>query len=336
MRDMGLAWFKRSDEKYVMPGLTAFIGESSKIVLPKLQATPRRAGDLREIIHLEHDETPITCSFYLSAASFLGICGMIAISGYDGFLYSIGYLAGWVVALFVVAEPMKRMGKYTFTDALDAKFNSKGIQLISAISTLLVSIFYLIPQMVGAGSLVTPLLGLPHWAGVLIVGLVVTAIVATAGMTSTTYVQFLKGTLLIIFSLVLVFLVFSRGISTKPDQGGEVPYHEFVTIKVRLVADGKLEIQDEGRKLEKDFQVNAKSGTVHYYKLSKNDETSFWKLNENAGVLEETLHTSVLPDGTELFIGIGWFDFRTGFNSFIPGNVQQCISFGECDCPRTF
>ena len=66
---------------------------------------------------------------YLSAASFLGICGMIATMGYDGFLYSIGYLAGWIVALFVVAEPMKRLGKYTFTDALDSQFNSKGIQL---------------------------------------------------------------------------------------------------------------------------------------------------------------------------------------------------------------
>jgi cation/acetate symporter len=88
---------------------------------------------------------------YLSAASFLGICGMIAVSGYDGFLYSIGYLAGWIVALFVVAEPMKRLVKYTFTDALDAKFNSKGIQITAAISTLLVSLFYLIPQMSGRG-----------------------------------------------------------------------------------------------------------------------------------------------------------------------------------------
>src|SRR5271154_3333198 len=88
---------------------------------------------------------------YLSAASFLGICGMIAFYGYDGFLYSIGYLAGWVVALFVVAEPLKRLGKFTFADALDAKFNSRGIKLTAAISTLVVSTFYLIPQMVGAG-----------------------------------------------------------------------------------------------------------------------------------------------------------------------------------------
>ena len=120
---------------------------------------------------------------YLSAASFLGICGMIATVGYDGFLYSIGYLAGWIVALFVVAEPMKRLGKYTFTDALDAKYDSRGIKLAAAISTLVVSICYLIPQMVGAGSLITPLLGLPQWIGVVMVGAIVITIVATAGMT---------------------------------------------------------------------------------------------------------------------------------------------------------
>ena len=114
---------------------------------------------------------------YLSAASFLGICGMIAFSGYDGFLYSIGYLAGWVVALFVVAEPLKRLGKFTFTDALDAKFNNKGIQLMAAISTLIVSLCYLIPQMVGAGALVKPLLGMPHWVGVIMVGAIVIFIV---------------------------------------------------------------------------------------------------------------------------------------------------------------
>src|SRR3982750_1369034 len=95
---------------------------------------------------------------YLSAASFLGICGMIAFFGFDGFLYSIGYLAGWVVALFVIAEPLRRLGKFPFADALDKKFNSRGIKLAAAVSTLLVSLFYLIPQMVGAGSLVVLLL----------------------------------------------------------------------------------------------------------------------------------------------------------------------------------
>lgn len=156
---------------------------------------------------------------YLSAASFLGICGMIAFYGYDGFLYSIGYLAGWVVALFVVAEPLKRMGKYTFADALDARFQSRGIKLAAAISTLAVSVFYLIPQMVGAGVLVTPLFGLPHWAGVVMVGATVIFIVVTAGMVSTTYVQFLKGSLLVVFSAVLTVLILNRGFRVEPDEG---------------------------------------------------------------------------------------------------------------------
>src|SRR5215208_917725 len=154
---------------------------------------------------------------YLSAASFLGICGMIAFFGYDGFLYSIGYLAGWVVALFVIAEPIKRLGKYTFADALDSKFNSRGIKLAAAISTLLVSLFYLIPQMVGAGSLVKPLLGFPHWAGVLIVGVVVVTIVVTAGMVSTTWVQFIKGSLLVVFCFVLTVMILRKGLVAHPE-----------------------------------------------------------------------------------------------------------------------
>jgi cation/acetate symporter len=150
---------------------------------------------------------------YLSAASFLGICGMIAFYGYDGFLYSIGYLAGWVVALFVVAEPMKRLGKFTFADALNARFNSRGIKVAAGTSTLAVSVFYLIPQMVGAGVLVQPLLGLPHWLGVVIVGAVVIFIVVTAGMVSTTWVQFIKGSLLVVFSTILTAMILHRGLT---------------------------------------------------------------------------------------------------------------------------
>ncbi len=158
---------------------------------------------------------------YLSAASFLGICGMIAFYGYDGFLYSIGYLAGWIVALFVIAEPMRRLGKFTFADALNSKFQSRGIRLAAGVSTLAVSIFYLIPQMVGAGVLVQPLLGLPHWAGVVLVGAVVILIVVTAGMVSTTWVQFLKGALLVVFSLVLTMIVLNRGLVATPDVAAE-------------------------------------------------------------------------------------------------------------------
>ncbi|MBX3413546.1 MAG: cation acetate symporter [Pirellulales bacterium] len=177
---------------------------------------------------------------YLSAASFLGICGMIAFYGYDGFLYSIGYLAGWIVALFVIAAPVKRLGRYTFADALDARFNSRGIKLAAAVSTLAVSVFYLIPQMVGAGVLITPLLGLPHWAGVVIVGTVVVLIVGTAGMVSTTYVQFLKGSLLVIFSAVLTVLILNRGLEVAPRfrdaEAGRDPLTETQTVTV--TADG--------------------------------------------------------------------------------------------------
>src|SRR6185503_12800332 len=112
------------------------------------------------------------------------------------------------VALFVIAEPLKRLGKFTFADALDNRFNSRGIKLSAAISTLLVSLFYLIPQMVGAGALVQPLLGInQHWIGVVMVGLVVIVIVVTAGMVSTTWVQFIKGSLLVVFCLILTILI---------------------------------------------------------------------------------------------------------------------------------
>lgn len=235
---------------------------------------------------------------YLSAASFLGICGMIATAGYDGWMYSIGYLAGWIVALFLVAEPMKRLGKYTFTDALDSKFNSKSIQLMAAISTLLVSVFYLIPQMVGAGVLVQPLLGLPHWVGVCIVGVVVTLIVATAGMASTTYVQFFKGALLLIMSTVVVISVLFRGLSTTPENNGQA-YHDFKT----LHADSSLTLVEEGYTmvagLDSDF------GKAGFVKLEKDGQESIWHLvkSDSGYTLEEALFVTKLADGTKLFNG---------------------------------
>ncbi|MDR3585432.1 MAG: cation acetate symporter [Desulfosporosinus sp.] len=235
---------------------------------------------------------------YLSAASFLGICGMIATYGFDGFLYAIGFLAGWMVALFIVAEPMKRLGKYTFTDALDSKFNSKGIKLMGAISTLLVSMVYLIPQMVGAGTLVTPLLGLPHEAGVVMVGVIVIAIVATAGMASTTYVQFFKGALLIIFSLILVFLVLSRGLSTSPENT-DVAYHNLTTLKVSSISDTTVKIDDPSYQVMKLIKTKTKS----YVKLSKNNVESIWTLNAPKNILEETETITVLANGSTLYNG---------------------------------
>lgn len=232
---------------------------------------------------------------YLSAASFLGICGMIATIGYDGFLYSIGYLAGWMVALFVVAEPLKRLGKYTFTDAVDAKYNSRGIKLAAAISTLVVSLCYLIPQMVGAGVLVEPLLGIPHAWGVLMVGAIVITIVATAGMASTTYVQFLKGALLIIFSTILVGAVVIRGLSTQPDQGGKVAFYEYSQLAA-VKTGNQIQVSEAGWDVVD--QVAVKGGLL-FVKLDHDGKETWWSAVEANGAitLKETQSVVVKPNG---------------------------------------
>lgn len=234
---------------------------------------------------------------YLSAASFLGISGMIAFSGYDGFLYSIGYLAGWVVALFLVAEPLKKLGKYTFTDALDSKFNSKSIKLAASISTLVVSLFYLIPQMVGAGDLVVPLLGLPHWLGVVIVGSIVILIVATAGMTSTTYVQFIKGALLVIFSTILTGYILKNGFNVQPSQD----YHQFTTFDAEVLRDSIIFSPDSSYKV-----LTTKVVDKNIFAYVETENSGGWyKLENKDGktTLHEMLYTSTDPDGLKLYNG---------------------------------
>ena len=239
---------------------------------------------------------------YLSAASFLGICGMIAFSGYDGFLYSIGYLAGWVVALFVVAEPMKRLGKYTFADALNSKFQSRGITFAAGISTLAVSVFYLIPQMVGAGVLIQPLLGFPHWVGVVLVGTVVIFIVVTAGMVSTTWVQFLKGSLLVVFSAVLTLLILARGLEVmKSDPHG----HEFRTIAVGGSGPGDIALPES--EAQRGWTVLEPEGAwadkklARFVRIRENDgRVTVWDLREvppQRGVLVETQTVTKTADG---------------------------------------
>lgn len=253
---------------------------------------------------------------YLSAASFLGICGMIAFSGYDGFLYSIGYLAGWVMALFVVAEPMKKLGKFTFADALDSKFNSPGIQLMAGISTLMVSIFYLIPQMVGAGALVTPLLGLPHYIGVIMVGSIVIFIVATAGMKSTTYVQFIKGTLLIVFSTVLVIFLMNRGLNKKPSDN----YHDFVTLTAVMNGDKVSAVKEAGYVKTGEFS----DSKGMFIRLENNGYQNWWKVEEN-GIVRETLSIIDPLDGEKLYNGAPIEEER-----FYPvGHMNKIIVNGE-------
>jgi cation/acetate symporter len=237
---------------------------------------------------------------YLSAASFLGICGMIAFFGYDGFLYSIGYLAGWVVALFVIAEPLKRLGRYTFADALDKQFNSRGIKLVAAVSTLAVSVFYLIPQMVGAGVLIKPLLGFPHWAGVVTVGAVVILIVATAGMASTTYVQFLKGSLLLLFTAGLTILILQRGLKVDSRPEASAPQTITVTADGQRIVNGKPHGKGEGQadlrpvghvsKLPGGASETGPLGPVEYLATIRESEIVLWsrKTSDEGGATVTT------------------------------------------------
>ncbi|MCD7102182.1 solute symporter family protein [Pseudoclavibacter sp. 13-3] len=138
---------------------------------------------------------------YLSAASFLGITGAIAVSGYDGFLYSIGFLVAWLVALLLVAELMRNTGKFTMADVLSFRLKQRPVRMAAAISTLAVTFFYLLAQMAGAGGLVSLLLGISDKLGqsivITIVGVLMIVYVLIGGMKGTTWVQIIKAILLI-------------------------------------------------------------------------------------------------------------------------------------------
>lgn len=148
---------------------------------------------------------------YLSAASFLGICGAIAINGYDGFLYSIGFLVAWLVALLLVAELMRNTGKFTMADVLSFRLKQTPVRMAAAITTLAVCFFYLLAQMAGAGGLVSLLLGITEQVGqsivVAVVGVLMIVYVLIGGMKGTTWVQIVKAFLLIGGALVMTIWV---------------------------------------------------------------------------------------------------------------------------------
>ncbi|WP_310727303.1 cation acetate symporter [Streptomyces sp. N2A] len=148
---------------------------------------------------------------YMSAASFLGIAGAIALFGYDGFLYSIGFLVAWLVALLLVAEPLRNSGRFTMGDVLAYRMRQRPVRTAAGTSTIVVSIFYLLAQMAGAGALVTLLLGITSEAGkvavVVLVGIVMILYVTIGGMKGTTWVQMIKAVLLIAGTLLITFLV---------------------------------------------------------------------------------------------------------------------------------
>ena len=151
---------------------------------------------------------------YMSAASFLGISGLIALNGYDGFLYSIGFLVAWLVALLLVAELLRNSGRYTMADQLAYRMRQRPVRTAAATSTVVVSIFYLLAQMVGAGALVTLLLGVTsETAKALVivgVGLLMVFYVTVGGMKGTTWVQIVKAVLLMTGTLLITVLVLAE------------------------------------------------------------------------------------------------------------------------------
>src|SRR5918912_579569 len=145
---------------------------------------------------------------YMSAASFLGIAGLIAFNGYDGFLYSVGFLVAYLTVLLIVAEPLRNAGKYTMADVLAYRLSPRPVRSMASLSTLTVSTFYMIAQMIGAGALVSLLLpGVGFNAAVVVVGVLMIVYVVFGGMLATTWVQIIKAILLMSGTLLLSILV---------------------------------------------------------------------------------------------------------------------------------
>jgi len=147
---------------------------------------------------------------YMSAASFLGIAGLVSTSGFDGLIYSTGWLVGWPVVLFLIAEPLRNLGKYTFADVVALRLKQVPVRIAAAIGTLATVILYLIAQMVGAGGLIRLMFGLSYETAIIIVGAAMIAYVLFGGMIATTWVQIVKAVLLLGGAFILAMLVLAR------------------------------------------------------------------------------------------------------------------------------
>ncbi len=172
---------------------------------------------------------------YMSAASFLGISAAVMANGYDGLIYSIGFLVGWPVITFLMAERLRNLGKFTFADVAGYRFAQTPIRTFAATSTLIVVAFYLIAQMVGAGQLIKLLFGLDYWMAVVIVGALMMVYVLFGGMTATTWVQIIKAILLLCGASFMAFMVLAKfGFSP------EAMFAKAVEIKTAIASKGLL------------------------------------------------------------------------------------------------
>ncbi|MGE0055946.1 MAG: cation acetate symporter [Hyphomicrobium sp.] len=171
---------------------------------------------------------------YMSAASFLGISGLVFANGYDGLIYSVGFLVGWPIILFLIAERLRNLGKFTFADVAAFRLDPAPIRMLSALGTLTVVSLYLIAQMVGAGKLIQLLFGLQYWHAVVIVGALMIIYVAFGGMVATTWVQIIKACLLLGGATFMAVMVLAHfGFSP------EAMFTKAVELHPKAIVDGK-------------------------------------------------------------------------------------------------
>ncbi|MDA8078362.1 MAG: sodium/solute symporter [Nitrospiraceae bacterium] len=147
---------------------------------------------------------------YMSAASFLGIAGLVSTKGYDGLIYSVGWLVGWPIIMFLISEPLRNLGKYTFADVVSYRLNQRPIRAAAAAGSLVVVITYLIAQMVGAGTLIKLMFGLPFEIAIGVTGTLMISYVLFGGMIATTWVQIIKAALLLGGATILVLLTLNK------------------------------------------------------------------------------------------------------------------------------
>lgn len=169
---------------------------------------------------------------YMSAASFLGITAAVMTNGYDGLIYALGFLVGWPILTFLMAERLRNLGRFTFADVAGYRFQQKPIRMFAASGTLVVVLFYLIAQMVGAGALIKLLFGLDYWVAVALVGVLMMVYVLFGGMTATTWVQIIKACLLL-FGVTFMALM----VMWKFNFSFEALFSEAVRVKTQLAAN---------------------------------------------------------------------------------------------------
>jgi cation/acetate symporter len=186
---------------------------------------------------------------FMSAASFLGISGLVYLSGYDGLIYSVGFLVGWPIVTFLIAEPLRNLGRYTFGDVTSFRFDQTPIRVLAACGTLVTVAFYLIAQMVGAGSLIKLLFGLDYWVAVVLVGVLMIIYVTFGGMVATTWVQIIKACLLLAGATFMAFMVlahfgfspealFAKAVAVHPKKQAIMAPGSFVTNPISAVSLG--------------------------------------------------------------------------------------------------